>query len=156
MSDTINIVEEVTAIVRLAEAGPQGPAGNTELGYAAITSDFSGTATTLTDIAGLTVTVTVGSRPILVKFQADAAMTTAVFTGGVYLVEDGTDIGVLAVIAYGGLVPTHGVRRLAPSSGSHTYKLRYKSATAGTVTIKAGPGNAAAVNGPAFLQVVEV
>lgn len=156
MTDTIEVVELVTATTELVTAGPQGPAGNTELGYAAITSDFSGTATALTDIAGLSVTVTVGSRPILVKFQADAATTTSAYTGGVYLNEDGTDLGVLAVIAYGGLVPTHGVRRLAPSSGSHTYKLRYKSATAGTVTIKAGPGNAAAVNGPAFLQVVEV
>lgn len=125
-----------------------------ELGYASITSDFTGTATSLTDIPGLSVTVTVAARPIIVKFQADFASSNAGFLGGVYLAEDGTDIGVLA--GAGALAPTHGERRRAPAAGSHTYKLRYNQGSAGTFTIKAGAGNSGGVNGPAFIQVIEI
>lgn len=132
-------------------------AGGVEIAYAEITSTFTTTSTSLVDVTGLTVTITrsAGSRPIVVKFGCAAANCTAASTGGVYLNDNGTDLGNLCG---GGSVyaPWFGARRLSPSTGQHIYKLRAKNVSAGTLTLIAGAGTSATVNMPAFIQVIEI
>jgi hypothetical protein len=129
-----------------------------ELGYAEITSNFAGTSTSLADVTGLSVTVSVGARPIIVRFQSNGVTESAgTFGGGVYLDQDGSSLGTMGIwVSQTTFAPAICERRLNPSAGSHTYKIRYKQGTAGTLTIVAGLGNAEGTNGPAFIQVVEV
>lgn len=154
MSDTINIVEEVAATVRLAEAGPQGPAGHTELGYAQITSDVTQTGFGSLDVPGLSVTVTVGSRPVKVIFDAQGVTnTSANGVGTVDIYEGASKLANVTVsnisVASLNVAAAHREHRMAPSSGSHTYKIRLSSLV-GNTTIKA------AADSPAFIQVVEI
>lgn len=131
-------------------------AGGIELAYAEITGNYTTTSTSLVDVTGLTVTITrsVSSRPIVVKVGCGVANSTAGSTGGLYLNDNGTDLGALA----GGgssYAPWFGERRLNPSVGQHIYKIRAKNASAGTLTLICGAGTGGG-NNPAFIQVVEI
>lgn len=154
MTDTIEVVELVTATTELVTAGPQGPAGNTELGYAQITSDATQTGFGGFDVPGLSVTVTVAARPIKVIFDAQVVNNSASNGVGTVDIYEGStklanvtvsNISVAALNAPG----AHREYRAAPSAGSHTYKIKLSSLV-GNTTIKA------AADSPAFIQVVEL
>lgn len=140
---------------RLSAYADSVAAGGVELGYAQITSNVSTTATAVTDIASLTVTVTVGTRPILIRCHFDAGNTTSALGADVILNEDGTDIGKIATWLGDNWFPIAGHRRRAPSAGSHTYKLRSRQSAAGTYSLTCGNGTGTN-NGPGFIQVIEI
>ncbi len=98
---------------------PQG-----QLGYAEITSSQTG-ITTLTDIAGLAVTVTVpAGRRIRIKgycpaFQSGAGIASDLY--GLFIAEGSTQLNGLSLVAdMGGTVEAI----LTPSAGAHTYKIQ--------------------------------
>jgi hypothetical protein len=126
--------------------------GGRELGYAEVTSNITVTATTATDITGLSATVTTGSRPVMFKFHANN-MENNTLNGGlaVTLYEDGVAIGAVTVISnVAGTRYPVGCREIRrnPSAGSHTYKAAAQ-VVSGTGTIRA------ASNDPVAVQVVE-
>lgn len=131
-----------------------------ELGYAQITT--SATSTTLNsnvaddtgDVSGLSVTVTVGTRPIVIRawasrFFCDTTTSAAIAV----LMEGDTTLSFARYDQHASAsegVPMVIESRLAPSAGSHTYKVTLTVLSAATATI------AAAATAPAFIQVVEV
>lgn len=125
--------------------------GGRELGYAQITATSPNFSTAGSDIAGLSVTVNVGVRPILVRFFT-SGVTTA--SAGQYILlsiwEGATQLQASAVAPgqTNDFVHVYGEVRLAPSAGSHTYKVRGVTET-GNATVLAIPTQ------PAFIQVVE-
>lgn len=123
-----------------------------ELGYAQITSTFSTTSTTATDVTGLTTTVTVGTRPVKVIFAAAAIYNgTANGAVAIEIVEGTTILAATSLVSNpaGLRVPCHREVRLAPTAGSHTYKIR-AYCVSGTANIQAAADN------PVFIQVIEV
>lgn len=125
-----------------------------ELGYAETTSGTTSTTTnTYEDLSGLAVTVTVGSRPIVITaflasvshsassgnilariFEGTTALNTSFFQSGTASIA-----GQVKVMA-----------RVAPSAGSHTYKVAWASQIAGTHTFTASSSVIS------FIQVIEV
>jgi hypothetical protein len=133
-----------------------------KLGYAEITATQSTTAaatnTTAIDATGLIVTVTVGTRPILVQFTGAMRNNTAANGGTVWLVEAAAgdanrtpEIGGMTGYSVGAnlLFNVSFWTRLAPSAGTHTYKIQFGQQVGGTATLFA---SAAA---PAGLRVVQ-
>lgn len=134
-----------------------------ELGYAEITSDFTNAnvaplQSPRDDVGGLSVTVTVGSRPIMLKFHT-GQMKHSSATGLVavdILDEANAQVhsGFHSSTAAGESDPFTLERRLSYAQGTiKTFRVRAATSQfggAGTSTITAGATN------PAFLQVVEV
>lgn len=124
-------------------------AAGIELGYAEITSNA--TFTTVQDIAGLTTTVTVGTRPIMIEFYgvvfasvADKYIIGSINEGATQISAGASTPGVTSAFS------TLMIRtRIAPSAGPHTYKIR-ALCQSGTGTI------GAAATQPAYISVVEV
>ncbi len=127
--------------------------GGRELGYAEITASATLT-TTQADIAGLSVTVNVGSRPIEVRFSGHLQNATANGNAVVYLFEDGNIIGSVSFVNNPAnlRIPAYRVLRRTPAPGSHTYKCQGQT-NAGTATLNASAGNT--TPGPASLAVIE-
>lgn len=124
-----------------------------ELGYAQITTNATQTSTTATDVPGLSVTVTTGSRPIMVIF--DAVNCNNDTSGGAWIAsiaEDGTVIasasGTSAAAAQS--LPAHREVRRSPTPGSHTYKIQLSRFGGVTAAIAATAAN------PAYIQVREI
>ncbi len=150
--------EQMNDMEARMEARVGGVGGGIELGYASSgTATFTTTSTAATgvDVTGLSVTVVVGARPIVVKVRADSWNATGL--GGLLLNEDGTNVGYIATTANTEASPTtlFNERRRAPAAGSHTYKIRAKNTGAGTITITADDG-LAQDNSPMSIQVIEV
>jgi hypothetical protein len=106
----------------------------TELGYAEITTSQPPSPfinnTSYIDIPGLSVTVTVGSRPILVLVNGTVqAITVNATTGGFAVLEDGTVLDQqsfdLPAAQFQGSPVAMRVRS-NPAAGSHTYKVQGK------------------------------
>ena len=130
-------------------------ASGDQLGYAAITSDGTSVANfgAETDITGLSVTVTVGARPIKVIFDCSALYNaTANESALLYIKESTTTLATVNQTQTGTTERKgcHREVRLAPSAGSHTYKIMLSRVAAGTATITAN------ATSPAFIQVVEL
>lgn len=125
--------------------------GAVELGYAAITANFT-TATTGADVTGLAITVTVGARPILLVMAGTLASSAGAGVMIANLQEGATVIGQLAPgpFAAGATFPFWRAYRVAPSAGSHTYKVNIASFSAGTVTLSAAAAN------PASIQALQI
>lgn len=126
--------------------------GRGELGYAQITTTPAAVGNAITDITGLSVTVTVGSRPIWIDFAAELQHTANgeafIF---LHLYEGSTGLQyALDSFAISGRGSTlqKGIR-LTPSAGTHTYKLRTQ-AEANGVQVYAEPSH------PAYIRVVEM
>ncbi len=149
--------EQMNDMEARMEARVGGVGGGIELGYASSGTAFTTTSTAASgvDVTGLSVTVVVGARPIVVKVRADAWHAGAASGGILYLNEDGTNIGAIAAAIGDDFVSLHNERRLNPAAGSHAYKIRATNASAGTVSISANAGTAN-VNSPMAIQVVEV
>lgn len=141
-----------TAGVTWGAAGGSGPAGH--LGYAQITASQSTSSTSLVDVTGLSVTVTVGSRPIRIICYSWGSLNSGSdlrtqfslrdVTAGVevqyaIITSTGSQQEALCLVAY-----------LTPAAGSRTYKLQFAAAVNGTSTISA------AATRPAFILVEEV
>lgn len=128
--------------------------GARELGYAEITSNATSTDNfgAETDVSGLTVTVTVGSRPIIVCFWGIVFNTTAGDRAIVYIKEGTTNLVSSSPISSAASQENtlYLKRRLAPSAGSHTYKVMLSRLSAGTATIGSPAG------ARAHIQVIEV
>lgn len=129
-----------------------GPAGH--LGYAQITANQSTSSTSLVDVTGLSVTVTVGSRPIRVICYSWGSLNTGSDLRTQYSLRDVT---AGAEVQYAIITSTGSqqealclVAYLTPAAGSRTYKLQFAVAVNGTSTISA------AATRPAFILVEEV
>lgn len=126
-----------------------------ELGYAEVTN-FSGVATntSLADVAGLTITITVGSRPIFLEaYMPFNNITTGTGRAQIVIVEGGTTIQIGATPNIAASANAGSIRvgiRLAPSAGSHTYKVQ-----ANVVTATAGSYTSGATF-PAYIRAVEI
>jgi hypothetical protein len=127
-----------------------------ELGSAEITSDATRAATSYADVAGLSVTVTVGTRPIVIEFDCPNAYNSNANGGvGVAILEDGVVIATASTLinSANAAVPLARSVRRAPSAGSHTYKIQLKTGFSGTATLKADSGTSL---GPTSLHVLQV
>jgi hypothetical protein len=127
-----------------------------ELGYAEITSNYVQTGAGNSDVTGLSTTVTVGSRPIRIEFACSSIQNSSASPSGLTSLAINEGSTILTTAAFGGLttanvtVPVTRSVRLAPSAGSHTYKIVLGQVVAGNSTI------AAAATSPAYIWVTEV
>lgn len=124
-----------------------------ELGYAEITANVTQTGVGNQDVAGLSVTVTVGSRPINVVFNCYGVQNSAdLGMSQVNIKESSTT---LAYTTFTGLkagtsTGLHRVARLAPTAGQHTYKINLQQVLSGNSVLQAS------ATSPAYIQVVEI
>jgi antitoxin (DNA-binding transcriptional repressor) of toxin-antitoxin stability system len=138
---------------RLSDYTDSVAAGGIELGYASRTTDFTQTGSGNSDVTSLSVTVTVGTRPINVIISA-AGMTNSSASGlGFVNVKEGSTV--LGYVSAGlstanEIYPVNRVIRLAPSAGSHTYKVNLSQFITGNTTLKATSDSVASI------QVIEV
>jgi hypothetical protein len=127
-----------------------------ELGYAQITADVTTTSTSLVDATGLSVTVTVGGRPIIVEFWTGEGRTTNTTDKRIlcelYDATGSTQLsfGLITCPVTDSGDTLHVKARLTPAAGSRTYKVRFETIAAGTATIRASSAS------PAFIRVYEV
>lgn len=124
----------------------------TMLGYAEITSNFTGAAgtTAVTDVTGLSVAVTVpsGGRRIKITGYANMYNQTSAADLYFYIRESSTELNHADQQA-GAANDVNGVIAMwigTPSAGAHTYKLSISSNVA-------GPNIGAAATNPAFILV---
>jgi hypothetical protein len=129
------------------------PAPGVELGYAENTGDFTTASASPIDVTGLSTTVVVGIRPVIVEFGCSAVsnntLNAYVF---MYLMEGATQIGFGGAggTAANAQWPGYLRRRLAPTPGSHTYKVQVAAFGGGTAKI------AATATSPSWIQVTEI
>lgn len=144
-----------TAWTQVAASGNQ--ASGAVLGYVELAADFNSTTSTDTDITGMSLTVTVGSRPIRIDVDGQIGVTGTAQTPFVKLMEDGALLGAVGVgMAVSNTNPVvHGSRDRSPSAGAHTYKL-VMPGTASGVTWKAMHEIAAFGIPPFILRITEV
>jgi hypothetical protein len=135
-TDVQAAIEEVAS-----EAGGSSTLG--VLGRATITASQSGISTTVTDITGLSVTITAASsRLIRVTVSVRFFFSAATQTGQLYINEGATDLhqtSFFASLNSAAYDATASVL-LTPSAGSHTYKARAaRFGGSGTLSISADP-----------------
>jgi hypothetical protein len=129
---------------------PVGAGGN-ELGYAQITASQSTASTTGVDVSGLSVTCTVGERPVKVIFDGVLRNTTVGVYARAQILVDGTIVatagGPTAIASeYRAGHREVRVSGLTPGS-SHTFKIQILAPTGGTTSIEP-------LTDIAFVQVV--
>ena len=125
-----------------ATAGPSG-----RLGSASATSNQATSSTSIGDISGLSAAVTVGSRRVKVTFAwADVLHSVTNGYGSLEIWDStaGARLAQAVVIAHaaagGGVIGPGGSICVEhnPGAGARTYKARFKTITAGTLTLEAG------------------
>lgn len=127
-----------------------------ELGYAPITSSFA-TTSNEADVSGLSVAVVVEIRPVIIEVWGQAILNNTTGQFCQWFIKEGTTqlaasqihCSVSANLQAGLYMRA----RLAPSSGSHTYKVtggKTALSSASTATL------AASAAAPAFIRVFEV
>lgn len=146
---------EASAIIdteeRLSDYADSVAAGGIELGYAQITSTFTQTGAGSSDVTGLSTTVTVGTRPILVKFGCGGLANSSASGGTQMLIKESSTTLTAATIVFSTVgQPVFREVRLTPSAGSHTYKITLVQTVTGNSSITA------AATDPAYIQVIEV
>lgn len=130
--------------------------GGVELGYAERTSNFatSTSAAPYADVTGLSITITVASRPIMLKFWSGQGYHAVAGGAGQIRIQEGTTELALAAPSGSGANeagPIVAMRRIAPSAGSHTYKVTLAS------ILQVGNYNLfASATSPMFLQATEL
>ncbi len=129
-----------------------GAAVGIELGYASITSTVTQTGAGNQDVAGLSVTVTVGSRPIRIEFSAPNISNSS--SSGLTIISIMEASTQLTNLAYGSgttaTAPANRSVRLAPSAGAHTYKVNLTQFVTGNSAL------GASATAPAHIWVTEV
>lgn len=130
---------------------PDNVAGGT-LGYAQVTASQTG-ITSITDLTGLSVTVTVSAgRRIRIEAMAKVSNDTLGGRTAGQIREGGTtltDFVDFYAAATNASTIGHAPVVLTPSAGSHTYKLSLQGIT-GTAAMSAGASN------PAFILVTDI
>lgn len=121
------------------------------IGYAQVTSGQS-SITTVVDLTSLTVGVTVGaSRLILIQAQCEVASTISADICQLSIQESSTVLTrslIVAPASAANATMACSIYLVAPSTGSHTYKLTMQRA-AGTGTLTMG----ASATSPAYILV---
>lgn len=119
-----------------------GSSSGQELAYAQVTSgNLTNTGigqANRIDATGLTISPTVGTRPIIVDFYSQVFNATVNDGVGVAIQEGSTilQIGQMASAGFAGSICPMNVRvRLTPSAGAHTYKITFWAVVGGTATI---------------------
>ena len=127
-----------------------------QIAYAELTANISCPANTSADVVS-SGAVTYDGKPILIEFYAPA-LDVGAPSGVSYLAlyDGATELGWLALAAWGtvgGTTPVLARRRLTPTPGSHTYRIRLgTSNTAGGIRASAGgPG----LNLPAYIRITK-
>lgn len=122
-----------------------------ELGYAQITSSAQQTGAGTSDAAGLSVTVTVGSRPIIVEVGGTTVNnSSASGVGTISLKEGATVLATFSSSLTTIPQPVSRAVRLTPTAGSHTYKVTIGQLVTGNTVLTASATD------PAFIWVREV
>jgi hypothetical protein len=134
-----------------------GGGGGQELGYAAITAQVTTTSTSFADVTGLSVAVTIGSRPVKITvfcplFDSNGGSAVRM-QAQIYDVTAGAAIA----LAFHSAPATNGSAftfhaRHAPAAGSRTYKVQFKTEN-GAVTSR---WYADASGGTSFILVEEI
>lgn len=120
---------------------PKNVAGGT-LGYAQVVADQTGIGTSVTDLTGLSVPVTVGAgRRLRIWGQALWSSSNEV---NARVQEGGTSLGRIIQNTPGAAGHLKGFVIVTPSAGAHTYKLTANS-NVGTVDMLAGADYPASV-----------
>lgn len=146
---------EASAIIdteeRLSDYTDSVAAGGVELGYAKITSTFTQTGVGSGDVTGLSISVTVGTRPIIVEFGCDGLVNSSASGIAQVNIQEGATIlsGATVSLTTVGQVICRRVR-LTPSAGSHTYKIALGQVTAGNSQI------VCSATDPAYIQAIEI
>lgn len=135
-----------------------------ELGYAEKTSSTSplpqseATAATIATLPAITFN---GTDKVLLELFSPAGQSAAAAGSGVGItVWDGaTSLGFVAFVSTGGAnsvsAPMHGVRRLTPSAGAHTYAFKAHQLGANATVLQGGTGGTGAYD-PAFIRAIKV
>lgn len=125
---------------------------NVELGYAQRTTNFTQSGVGNSDVTGLSTTVTVGARPIIVEFGCESVHNSG--SSGLSRIQIQEGSTVLAIAwAQGAASELRTISRkvrLSPSAGSHTYKINLAQLVSDNSVITAQSTS------PAFIQVIEV
>ena len=128
-----------------------------ELDYAEITSSPAGVTAAgegnRVDVTGLSISPVVGTRPIVVEAYFSYASNNTADRGVGMAIVEGTTVKQIAThgAALTGAVSQLSAKvRLAPSAGSHTYKVMVWVLISGTGTFHASATH------PAWIQAVEV
>jgi len=132
-----------------------GGSSNVEVGYAEITANQTTTATSEQDVTGLSVTFVAGSRPVVVEFSGVVRHTTAGQGVGMYITDSANVVKAFSwttIPIANGEMPCVIKARLGNlvAGQTYTYKVRFRSFSAGTATV------AAAATFPAKLHAVQV
>ncbi len=129
-----------------------GASSSMELGSATATTDFTQTGAGNSLVTGLQVTVTVGSRPLLVMVSAKIQHTVSGSAVALSIEEDGTQ-----VVDAGWTCPAnsavgsiHRAKRTAPAAGTHTYRVRITTTGSGNGLVLAS------ATSPALLEVLQL
>ena len=146
---------EASAIIdteeRLSDYADSVAAGGIELGYAQITSNATQTGAGFADVAGLSTTVTVGTRPIVIEFGCDGLVNSSASGIATAQIAEGSTVLTSATVSLTtvGQVICRRVR-LTPSAGSHTYKVVLAQVVTGNSQIICSSSD------PAYISVIEV
>lgn len=119
-------------------------------------------ATTMTDVTGLTISLTVGSLPIYVWFRGHVALGKGSAATGdraicnLGMIEDGVEIERFIVTApvpatSSTIVPVYWPVRRTPAAGSHTYKVQGAIGATGTYTAVVLTATGGSANPPLML-----
>lgn len=153
ISSVQNLQTTLDANAAAATAYANSVGGGVQLGYAELVSDFT-TATTGADVTGLAITITAGTRPILVVFETGALSNSSGAGAAIVNIQEGATVlrqaSIGAVTANLAFCIHREVYIPSPSAGSHTYKVNLSSFGAGTVTLAATAAN------PAYIQALQI
>lgn len=118
-----------------------------ELGTASLTTDFVQTGVGNSLVTGLSVTVTVGNRPVKVSFSGELKHSTSGSSAAITIEEDGTQIAEAGFVARGTneACAIHRTVRRSPTAGTHTYRIRLYSNVSGDATCLGASNNAAVI-----------
>lgn len=136
---------------------PQG----TELGYAEVSSNGTSSSQTAGNDAwtGLSITVTVGSRPIIVEAACSGALNDTGPNGGTFAIYEGATKVAATTFTSSASNEINGSlycrARLTPSAGSHTYTVKINACNGGTAIFAAAPTSDSFWS-PAWIQATEV
>lgn len=115
--------------------------GGRELGYAEATANQ--TFTTVADVTGLSITITVASRPIMVEIWVGGVQNSIANSGVTLLLTDSANTilsrgDTVCPVAASNFGPMIVKKRLAPAAGNVTYKARAQLLTSGVATLLGG------------------
>lgn len=133
-----------------------GGSGAGELGYTQITSNQTTNSSTFVDVPGLSVTVTIGSRPVKITLWTSAFDSNTVNGGRnvlqIYDDTAGAEVAEANCMNYGGNASECTViARVHPAAGSRTYKARFE-----TIDGSSASRLIASLTSPAFIVVEEI